>query len=409
MKIWKKIGLGLLFLLLIFSVWFYPKYKMLNLTIHLFDEDQIVTNFRSFNSIWPVAVMKAPENKFIYPQGTPIKLPESFQYEGNELNTQKFLEDSWTTGFLVIQNDSLAYENYFLGNTESTQNISWSMAKSVISALMGIAIEEGDIKSIEENVEVYVPELKGTAYEGVRIKDVLQMSTGVKFNEDYDDFFSDINRWGRGFAMGNSQDAFAASLERELEPGKVCHYVSINTHVLGMILKRASGKTITEYMQEKLYNPLGMEYNGYWLLDGENMEMVLGGLNLTLRDYGKLGSLFLNEGFMNGKQIVPKNWVKASTIPDGLHVQPGEGVLGYGYQWWIPKSNSGEYMAMGVYGQYIYVNPSTKTVIVKLSANPKYNDKSYVPSNDFAHLELFRAIAFLNPASKKMKIKNVVK
>ncbi|HLV15582.1 MAG TPA: serine hydrolase [Xanthomarina sp.] len=393
MKTWKKIGLVILAILVIFSIWFYPKYKMLNLTMHLFDEDQIVTNFRSFNSVWPVAVMKAPVNKHPFSKGEALELPKSFQLEGKEYNTDKFLEDSWTTGFLVIQNDSLVYENYYLGNTESTRNISWSMAKSVISALMGIAVEEGDIKSIEEAVEVYAPELKGSAYEGVRIKDVLQMSTGVKFNEDYGDFFSDINRWGRGFAMGNSQDAFASSLEREFNPGTVNHYVSINTHVLGMVLKKATGKTITDYMQEKLYNPLGMEYDGYWLLDGENMEMVLGGLNLTLRDYAKVGALFLNEGAFNGKQIVPKKWVEASTIPDAPHVQPSEGKFGYGYQWWIPQSDAGEYMAMGVYGQYIYINPTTKTVIVKLSANPKYNDKDYVPSGDPAHLKLFRAIA----------------
>ena len=392
MKIWKKIILALLFLVVVFGIWFYPKYKMLNHTIHLFDADQIVTNFRSFDSIWPVSIMEAPSNKHVYPKGTSLNLPKNFQYQGEAYNTQKFLEDSWTTGFLVIQNDSIVFEDYYLGNTESTQNISWSMAKSFISALMGIAVEEGDIKSIEDLVEVYVPELKGSAYEGIRIKDVLQMSTGVKFNEDYGDFFSDINRWGRGFAMGNSQDKFAASLERELEPGTVCHYVSINTHVLGMILKSATGKTITEYMQEKLYDPLGMEYDGYWLLDGTNMEMVLGGLNLTLRDYAKAGTLFLNEGFMNGKQIIPKDWVQASIIPDGPHVQPDES-FGYGYQWWIPKSDVGEFMAIGIYNQNIYVNPSTNTVIVKLSANPNYNDASYVPSSDYAALELYRAIA----------------
>lgn len=393
MKTWKKIGLGLLAILIVFGIWFYPKYKMLNLTMHLFDEDQIVSNFRSFDSVWPVAVLEAPENKLAYPKATSIKLPESFQFNGKKYQTESFLEDSWTTGFLVIQQDSLVFENYYLGNTQSTRNISWSMAKSVISALMGIAVHEGYIKSIDETVEVYVPELKGSAYEGVKIKDVLQMSTGVKFNEDYADFFSDINRWGRGFAMGNSQDAFAASLDRELEPGTVCHYVSINTHVLGMILKRATGKTITAYMQEKLYNPLGMEYDGYWLLDGEQMEMVLGGLNLTLRDFAKMGTLFLNKGVVQGKQVVPKQWVEASTHPDAPHVQPSETHFGYGYQWWIPESKQGEFMAMGVYGQYIYVNPTTKTVVVKLSANPKYNDKDYVPSNDFAHLELFRAIA----------------
>ncbi|GGG40393.1 serine hydrolase domain-containing protein [Bizionia arctica] len=393
MKTWKKIGLVLLVILIIFGIWFYPKYKMLNLTMHLFEEDQIVHNFRSFETVWPVAIMEAPDNKFVYPKGTPLELPEDFQYDGTDYNTQKYIEDAWTTGLLVIQNDSLVYENYYLGNTESTRNISWSMAKSFISALIGIAVEEGDIKSIEENVEVYVPELKGSAYEGVRIKDVLQMSTGVAFNEDYGDFSSDINRWGRGFAMGGSQDEFAASLERELEPGTVNHYVSINTHVLGMILKRATGKPITEYMQEKLYNPLGMEYDGYWLLDGSNMEMVLGGLNLTLRDYAKAGTLFLNKGVFNGKQIVPETWIEDSTIPDGTHVQPSDDSLGYGYQWWIPESNQGEYMAMGVYGQYIYVNPTTNTVIVQLSANPKYNDKTNVPSTSFSHLALFRAIA----------------
>ena len=392
MKTWKKIGLGLLALFIVFGIWFYPKFKMLNLMVHLFDEDQIVHNFRSFDAVWPVSFLNAPSIKHPFPKGKAIDLPQDFRYAGEVYDTQKFLEDSWTTGFLVVQNDSLVYENYYLGNTEATRNISWSMAKSFVSALMGIAVEEGDIKSIEDPVEVYVPELKGSGYEGVRIKDVLQMSTGVGFNEDYGDFFSDINRWGRGFAMGNSQDAFAASLKRELEPGTVNHYVSINTHVLGMVLKRATGKTITAYMQEKLYNPLGMEYDGYWLKDGDGMEMVLGGLNLTLRDYAKAGSLFLNKGAFNGQQIVPKKWVESSVTPDAPHVQPGEG-FGYGYQWWIPRSEQGEYMAMGVYGQYIYINPTTHTVIVKLSANPKYNDKDYLPSNDGPHVELYRAIA----------------
>lgn len=392
MKTWKKITLAILFVIVVLCIWFYPKYKMLNHTIHLFDEDRIVNNFRTFDSVWPVSVMEASANKHIYPKGTFITLPDNFKYNGKAYNSVKFLEDSWATGFLVLQNDSIVFEDYYLGNTESTRNISWSMAKSFISALMGIAIEEGYIKSIEQNVEDYVPELIGSSYEGVRIKDVLQMSTGVKFNEDYGDFNSDINRWGRGFALGGSQDEFAGTLEREAEPGTINHYVSINTHVLGMIITRATGRTITDYMQEKLYTPLGMEYDGYWLLDGENMEMVLGGLNLALRDYAKIGTLFLNNGNMNGEQIVSKDWVKSSITPDGPHVQPGE-LFGYGYQWWIPKGNQGEFMAIGIYNQCIYVNPTTNTVVVKLSANPKFNDKSYVPSSHYSELELFRAIA----------------
>jgi CubicO group peptidase (beta-lactamase class C family) len=393
MKTWHKIVLGILLLLAVAAIWFYPKYKMLQHAIHLFDEDKIVENFRSFNTIWPVRELKASSQPHIYPRKAEIALPDSFAFRNISYDTEQFLKDGWTTGFLVIQNDSIVFEKYYLGYTESTRSISWSMAKSYISAIFGIAIQEGHIKSIEQKVEEYVPELKGSSYEGVRIKDVLQMSTGVRFNEDYADFNSDINRWGRGFAMGNSQDAFAASLEREIKPGTVNHYVSINTHVLGMILTRATGRTVTDYMQEKLYGPLGMEFDGYWLIDGKEMEMVLGGLNLTLRDFAKIGSLFLHQGNWNGKQLVPESWVKASLKADAPHLLPTDTKFGYGYQWWLPKSDIGEFMAIGVYNQNIYVNPATNTVIVKLSANPHFNDTSYVPSSEDALIELYREIA----------------
>lgn len=391
MKLSKKIILGLLALLVVAGIFFYPKYKVLNHTIHLFDEDQIVQNFRSFDATFPSSYLKAPATPHLYPKRQNIDLPEAFIFGGKNYNSQQFLKDSWATGFLVIQNDTIVFEEYYLGNTESSKNISWSMAKSFISALVGIAVEEGDIKSIMQTVEEYLPELKGTAYGDVRIKDVLQMSTGVKFNEDYGDYNSDINRWGRKFALGGSQDDFPATLEREIEPGTVNHYVSINTHVLGMILKKATGRTITDYMQEKLYAPLGMEFDGYWVTDNEGMEMALGGLNLTLRDYAKIGTLFLKKGNWKGQQIVAKEWVSASVTPDAPHLQPSE-TFGYGYQWWIPKSEVGEFMALGVYNQNIYINPTTNTIIVKLSANPKYNDPTYVPSNDMANLELYRSI-----------------
>jgi len=372
--------------------WALPKVQSLYRAVHLFDPDRIVENFRSADQLGAISIMSASAQPRPYSQGTAIELPEDFLFAGQALNTEQFLADSWTTGLLVIQNDQIVHEAYTLGHSKSTRTISWSMAKSFISAMMGIAVDEGSIASIEQTVDTYAPELKGSGYEGVRIKDVLQMSSGIDFNENYADFNSDINRWGRGFALGSPQDDFAATLTRGREPGTLNHYVSIDTHVLSMVLSRATGQSVTDYMQEKLYEPLGMEYDGYWIVDGDGTEMALGGLNLTLRDFAKLGSLYLHNGALGEKQIVPAEWVKVSTAADAPHIQPEQDDFGYGYQWWLPLSEDGEYMAMGVYGQYIYVNPAKNTVIVKLSANPHYNDLSYVPSSDYSHLAFFRSI-----------------
>ncbi|UVW33952.1 beta-lactamase family protein [SAR92 clade bacterium H455] len=372
--------------------WALPKMQSLYRAVHLFDPDRIVENFRSADQLGAISIMSASAQPRPYSQGTAIELPEDFLFAGQALNTEQFLADSWTTGLLVIQNDQIVHEAYTLGHSKSTRTISWSMAKSFISAMMGIAVDEGSIASIEQTVDTYAPELKGSGYEGVRIKDVLQMSSGIDFNENYADFNSDINRWGRGFALGSPQDDFAATLTRGREPGTLNHYVSIDTHVLSMVLSRATGQSVTDYMQEKLYEPLGMEYDGYWIVDGDGTEMALGGLNLTLRDFAKLGSLYLHNGALGEKQIVPAEWVKVSTAADAPHIQPEQDDFGYGYQWWLPLSEDGEYMAMGVYGQYIYVNPAKNTVIVKLSANPHYNDLSYVPSSDYSHLAFFRSI-----------------
>ena len=388
----KKIVIIGLLALIVLSVWAFPKIKALNTTLTLFDEDKIVENFRSVAEFWPTRSLTQAKVPYVYNYGEPLNVPSSFAYNDQKLGSRQFLKDSWTTGLIVIQNDEIALEDYYLGNSAVTQNISWSMAKSFISALIGIAVNEGHIKSIEQSVDAYATSLGGSGYEGVSIKNVLQMSSGVAFNEDYGDFYSDINRWGRDFSLGNSQDAFAATLKNDIEPGTVNHYVSINTHVLGMVLTQATGRSITDYMQEKLYNPMGMEHDGLWIIDGQGMEMALGGLNLTLRDFAKLGSLYLHDGTFNGQQIVPASWVADSRTMDQPHLLPGND-FGYGYQWWMVGGDSGEFMAMGVYGQYIYINPETNTVIVKNSANPFYNDTSYIPSSDFAHLALFRALS----------------
>lgn len=327
-----------------------------------------------------------------------IGLPENFSISGHTFNTDEYLKNTGTQGLMVLQNDTLVFENYHNGQEVDTRHISWSVAKSFISALFGIAMEEGHIKSIEQKVEEYLPELIGSGYEGVRIKDVLQMSTGVKFNEDYGDDNSDINRWFRAFALGDSQDKFAATLINEIPPGTQNHYVSINTHVLGMIIVKATGKSLTEYLEEKIWKKIGMEHDAFWVTDNKDMEMALGGLNATLRDYAKLGLLFLHYGNWQGEQIVPKGWVKASLTPDAQHLMPDNSEdadpnFGYGFQWWIPNGTEGEFMAIGVFHQLIYINPTTNTVIVKTSANHNFLDGSSIYSDELVSLELFRNIA----------------
>ena len=406
MKLLLKIFLTLFVLVVLLAIFYSTEIKRVNHVLHLFDKDKIVENFRSIQDIMPVSRLQAADNPYTYPKSkNPFTLPSEFSCGGDKMNSVDFMKDSRATGLMVIQNDTVVFEQYYQGNQDTTKNISWSMAKSFLSALIGIAVHEGLIKSLDQTVDEYCPILKGSGYEGVTIKNTLQMSTGIGFNEDYGDFFSDINRWGRGFAMGKSQDEFAATLKNERPQGTYNHYVSINTHVLGMVLTKATGKSVTAYMQEKFWTPMGMQDDAYYVVDKNKMEGVLGLLNATLRDYAKMGSLYLNEGKFNGKQIVSADWVRSSVTPDAPHLMPGENnvstnIYGYGYQWWIPASDEGEFMAQGVYNQNIYINPTTKTVIVKLSANDRYTDPNFLPSQSVVALEFFRRIADKAAAEK---------
>jgi hypothetical protein len=295
-----------------------------------------------------------------------------------------------------LHNDNILYEQYYQGTTDQDLRISWSVAKSFLSALMGVAVAEGDIKDLDALVTDFVPELVGTGYDGVTIKHVLHMSSGVEFNEDYGDFYSDINRLGRVLALGGSFDEFAASLNKGEQPGVKMHYVSIDTHVLGMVLRAATGKPINEYFYDKLWQHIGAEREVKYIVDSTGQPMVLGGLNVITRDYARMGRLFRDDGFANGKQIIPKDWVEKSTTAEFEYLKPSMNKgqpthLGYGYQWWLPHDADNEFMALGIYGQFIYVNKHLNVVIVKNSADTHFmenNKESRVKA-----IEAFRSIA----------------
>lgn len=393
-KILKLISIIIL-LLFVIAVFNYEKINKLRKVVSLFEKENIVENFLHMEDINETSnLIKSPSPTRL-PVNLTHQLPIDFSSNGKTIDVQDFIDHSMTTGLMIIHKDTIILENYTRGLTPETTHISWSMAKSFISGMIGIAIEEGKIKSIQDQITDYLPQFKGTGYEGVTIKNALEMSSGVGFNEDYSDFNSDINRFGRYFALGQSFEKFALSLKNTRKPGTFNHYVSIDTQVLGMVLKKATGKSITQFMQNKIWNPIGMEDDAQWIIDEDGMELALGGLNATLRDYGKYGLLYLHEGNWFGNQIISQNWVKQSITMDGPHLQPGinqfsSNDLGYGLQWWIPQEADGAFLASGIYNQHIYIQPNRDLVIVKLSGN--YHFKTNKDLEKSQHIDFFKSI-----------------
>lgn len=354
-------------------------------------------NFGRVKDVFPTSTLNASNSAFQFSEGKKIKLPSSFVFDGESVESDSFVTSTDTAALLVIHEGEVKFEEYYLTGGRKVNWLSMSVAKSFISALVGIAIDEGHIGSVEEPITQYCPSLKGSAYDGVRIKDILQMSSGAAWNEDYSDINSDINQFGKIMALGGSFNEFAATLKTDKTPGTNNHYNSTDTQVLGMLLTNATGRTITDYMQEKLWTPLGMESDAYWMVDDEGMEMAFGGLNATARDYAKLGELYRLNGLWQGKQIVPAAWVADSLTPDSPHLYRGRDekgqYMGYGYQWWLPAGSDDDFTAIGVYNQFIYVNPKRDLVIVKLSAYRKYGmDQEESSYRERESSEFFREI-----------------
>lgn len=399
MKITRKVFLySVLFLLavcLVLAGLFRTEIRQLYHTVRLFDEDVIVHNFSNMQSIAPTVTIQRSGAVNAFGR-QPKAIPDTFMYNGESRMMNAFLAGSATTALVVLRGNDITFEEYYLGTKELDQRISWSMAKSFLSAIFGVAVSDGLIPDLNKAVSDYVPALKGSGYDGVSIKNVLQMSSGVYFNEDYGDFHSDINRFGRVMALGGSFDEFAASLTSEREQGAYMHYVSIDTHVLGMVLRAATGRSIEDYFDEKLWSKLGTERDAIYLVDSTGEPMVLGGLNLVSRDYARLGTLYRDYGVVNGVQVIPRQWIEDSLTPDAPHLLPGprdnsDTSLGYGYQWWIPEQADDEFMALGIYGQYIYVNRKAGVVIVKNSANRDFMANNF--ESEKVAVAAFRAIS----------------
>lgn len=398
-KIAAGVAVAAVAVVLVVGVFKWREIERVRFVASMFSGADQVEHFRSMDEIFPARVFHRAGAISELPQGTSLALPATYSYGGETRETGKFLADVDTTGLIVIRDGKVLHEEYWRGNDKDTRWISWSVGKSFISAMVGIAVSEGKIASIDDPLTKYAPELKGTGYDGVSVKNALQMSSGVGWNEDYSDKNSDIARFGRTLALGGSMVEFAKSLKSVHKPGTVNHYNSMDAQMLGLVLLRATGESPSAYLEEKIWSKIGAEHDGYWVLDDTGTELAAGGVNVTLRDYARFGLLYLNEGKWNGVQIVPADWVKASHTPDAPQLMPGkrdtsDTVWGYGYLWWLPRAADGPYSAVGIYNQFVYIDPARHLVIAKTSANHAYgqtNDETSYREDET--VALFEAIA----------------
>jgi CubicO group peptidase (beta-lactamase class C family) len=359
------------------AVWKQDEIWRLMVVNTIFEPDRIVANFSGMDQAFLHAPLSAGGAAPL-PEGLPLVLPEG---------AEAWMEARRVTSMVVLHEGARVFETYRLGTAREDVRIGWSISKSYISALAGIVVGEGAIGSLDDRVIDYAPALRDGAYHRATIRDVLTMSTGVTFDEDYADPRSDINRMGRVLALGREMDAFAASLtETFTEPGTDWQYVSIDTHVLAMVLRGATGRSVVDLMRERIIEPLGAEAPVYILTDGVGTAFALGGMNATTRDFARFGQLFLQGGAWEGRQIVPRDWVEASTTASAP-TAPGE--TGYGFQWWIPEdARPREYMARGIYGQYLYIDEQAQTVIALTAVDPAFRTAQAKAGT----LAMFRAI-----------------
>jgi CubicO group peptidase (beta-lactamase class C family) len=299
------------------------------------------------------------EEPFLFFQTDSGRVPSRI----NDTPFEDYLQEHNTVAFLIIRNDTIQYEAYFDDYSDERIVPSFSMAKSVTSILIGCAIAEGYIDSVGESITRYIPELKENGLENVTIRHLLQMTSGIEYNESYVNPFGDA----ASFYYGLNLRRQIGKMKPEVPPGERFQYASGNTQLLGLVLERAlTDITVTEYLQQKLWTPLGMEFDASWSIDRkkDGLEKTFCCLNARARDYAKIGRLYMNDGNWNGQQIVPESWVAASTL---LDTSDGS-VSYYQYQWWMPTPGE-DFMAEGILGQFIYVHPEKNLIMVRLGKN----------------------------------------
>ena len=325
----------------------------------------------------------------------------SYQRNGKTYTAEDYFKLSHTSGIVVLKDGEIRYERYLQGADDKSVFASASIAKSVTSTLFAFALGDGLIGSVDEPITKYIPELKGSGYDSVPIKAILQMSSGVAWKEEYDGSASDFSFMWQGAVRDNRRAVtdFVQELKGKYAPFETFNYSGADTIVLGWLVTRVTGKTLMDYLTEKMWQPLGMEADANWVVDGKRNAAGEGPnaiafccFSATLRDYARFGLLMEQDGIWRGKRLLPEGWVAAATQPDMPQVQPGKLYpgydLGYQYQWWTFPGDDRAFTGQGVNGQFLYVNPAENLVIAITSAWPDF----WVDESEMHTYALFDAI-----------------
>ncbi|MEU9833086.1 serine hydrolase [Streptosporangium sp. NPDC048047] len=325
-----------------------------------------------------------PSGKPVTLRSAPRKLSVSYTFDGRTYTLDDFLTRSKADGFVVLDNQKIVYERYRDAGRD-TRFQSWSVGKSFTSAAVGIALRERRIRSIDDPVTRYLPELKGSGYDGVSIRDLLRMSSGIEWDEK-----TDVPKVHLAALRGRSVKDLAARRVNGWKPGTRFEYTSMNSFVLARLVSRATGVPYHDYVEKKIWKPAGMESTASLTHDGDGDSLGYCCYYATDRDFARFGLLYMNGGKAHGRQVVPASWVRESTRPSASF-NPA-----YGLHWWLGDGGEGDFMAAGFGGQYIYVSPGKRVVIVKSSASgsPGEGDGGLSqPADQGETLTAFRAIA----------------
>jgi CubicO group peptidase (beta-lactamase class C family) len=341
-----------------------------NTNLLFWPPDQQSPGYRNMETVFNTQVAARGVQVHPLPEGPPIEI--TWQRDGGTLPLDAFIESNHVAGLLVLQGGKVRLERYGRGLTADQRWTSFSIAKSFTSTLAGAAIRDGHISGLDASVVDFVPELTGSGYDGVSVRQVLTMTSGVRWSEDYADPNSDVARCGRDMSVTHTHPTldYLSRLPREAEPGTRYNYNTGETDLTGILVTRATGRTLAGYLSETIWAPFGMERDAIWTCDKAGRERGGSGVSASLRDFGRFGLFMLGGGVAGGRAVLPEGWTRQATTTQIPQVLEGGG--GYGFLWWT--QDDGSYRGSGIFGQGLFVDPGLDLVVVHLGTWPKATD-----------------------------------